>query len=58
MFDHLAVERPAVYRFVGCRRPAAHFDPVQQLDGQLRERVRREGVDPQREALVVVISEP
>ena len=31
----------------------AHEDLVLRLDGQVRERVRREGVDPQREALVV-----
>ena len=44
--DRLAIDRPA--------RPAhAHDDLVQRLDGQVRERVRREGVDPQREALVV-----
>ena len=31
----------------------AHDDLVERLDAQVRERVRREGVDPQREALVV-----
>ena len=40
------VERPSV-------PDAAHDDLVERLDAQLRERVRREGVDPQREALVV-----
>jgi pilus assembly protein CpaF len=34
-------------------RPDAHDDLVRQLDGQVRERVRREGVDPQRESVVV-----
>jgi pilus assembly protein CpaF len=40
------VERPSV-------PDAAHDELVERLDAQLRERVRREGVDPQREALVV-----
>jgi pilus assembly protein CpaF len=40
------VERPSV-------PDAAHDDLVERLDAQLRERVRREGVDPQREAVVV-----
>lgn len=40
------VERPSV-------PDAAHDDLVERLDAQVRERVRREGVDPQREALVV-----
>jgi pilus assembly protein CpaF len=34
-------------------RPDAHDDLVRQLDGQVRERVRREGVDPQRDAGLV-----
>jgi hypothetical protein len=38
------VERPSV-------PDAAHDDLVERLDAQLRERVRRAGVDPQREAL-------
>jgi hypothetical protein len=38
------VERPSV-------PDAAHGDLVERLDAQLRERVRRAGVDPQREAL-------
>ena len=45
MIDQVAADRPA--------RPDAHLDLVQRLDGQVRERVRREGVDPQREAPVV-----
>jgi hypothetical protein len=44
--DRLAIDRPA-------STPRAHDDLVERLDGQVRERVRREGVDPQREALVV-----
>ncbi|MDR7252693.1 pilus assembly protein CpaF [Nocardioides sp. BE266] len=40
-------------RATALARPDAHDDLVRQLDGQLRERVRREGVDPQREAVVV-----
>ena len=43
--DRLATDRPSPTH--------AHGDLVQRLDGQVRERVRREGVDPQREALVV-----
>ena len=46
--DRLAPDRPAT-----ASRPDSHLDLVQRLDGQVRERVRREGVDPQREALVV-----
>ena len=46
--DRLAADRPAA-----AARPDAHLDLVQRLDGQVRERVRREGVDPQRETLVV-----
>ena len=43
-----------VWRSIGRRRPPrAHDDLVERLDAQVRERVRREGVDPQREALVV-----
>ncbi len=53
MIDHVAVDRPPGDRSVGAARLDAHLDLVQQLDGQVRERVRREGVDPQREALVV-----
>ena len=50
----MAVDRLVADRPVGAARPdAAHLDLVQRLDGQVRERVRREGVDPQREALVV-----
>ncbi|HSU03390.1 MAG TPA: ATPase, T2SS/T4P/T4SS family [Nocardioides sp.] len=49
----MAVDRLAVDRPVAGLRPDAHLDLVQQLDGQVRERVRREGVDPQREAVVV-----
>ena len=44
--DRLAIDRPA-------STARAHDDLVERLDGQVRERVRREGVDPQREALVV-----
>src|SRR6476660_6754601 len=44
--DRLAIDRPA-------STARAHDDVVERLDGQVRERVRREGVDPQREALVV-----
>lgn len=40
-------------RATALARPDAHDELVRQLDGQLRERVRREGVDPQREAVVV-----
>lgn len=40
-------------RATALARPDAHDDLVRQLDGQVRERVRREGVDPQRESLVV-----
>ena len=46
--DRLAMDRPAPRA-----RADAHLDLVLQLDSQVRERVRREGVDPQREALVV-----
>ena len=53
MFDHLAVDRPAVDRSSVPARADAHLDLVQRLDAQVRERVRREGVDPQREALTV-----
>ncbi len=53
MFDHLAVDRPAGARSPTAARPDAHLDLVHRLDGQVRERVRREGVDPQREALLV-----
>ncbi len=44
--DRLATDRPA-------STAHAHDDLVERLDGLVRERVRREGVDPQREALVV-----
>ncbi|CUR56660.1 Type II secretion system protein E [metagenome] len=40
-------------RATALARPDAHDDLVRQLDGQVRERVRREGVDPQRESVVV-----
>jgi len=43
--DRLAKDRPSPMH--------AHDDLVLRLDGQVRERVRREGVDPQRESLVV-----
>jgi pilus assembly protein CpaF len=46
----MAVDRLAADRPVAAARPDAHLDLVQRLDGQVRERVRREGVDPQREA--------
>ena len=49
----MAADRLAVDRIAAAMRPDAHLDLVQQLDGQVRERVRREGVDPQREAVVV-----
>ena len=44
--DRLAADRPAT-------RLPARDDVVERLDAQVRERVRREGVDPQREADVV-----
>ena len=44
--DRLAMDRPS-------STAHAHDDLVERLDAQVRERVRREGVDPQREALVV-----
>ena len=43
----------AVERLQTLARPDAHIDLVLHLDAQVRERVRREGVDPQREAVVV-----
>ncbi len=52
MFEQLAADRPDVARAAPAR-PDAHLDMVQRLDSQVRDRVRREGVDPQREALVV-----
>ncbi|GAA1446372.1 hypothetical protein GCM10009641_69790 [Mycobacterium cookii] len=45
--DRLAVERPQQ------ERTPVRDDLVERLDASVRERVRREGVDPQREALVV-----
>ncbi len=53
MVDRLAVDRPAEGRASAAVRADAHLDLVQRLDSQVRERVRREGVDPQREAVVV-----
>ncbi|QSR32339.1 hypothetical protein CFI00_17975 [Nocardioides sp. S5] len=44
--DRLAVDRPH-------ERTPVRDDLVERLDASVRERVRREGVDPQREALVV-----
>ena len=49
----MAVDRLAVDRTAVAARADAHLDLVHRLDGQVRERVRREGVDPQREAVVV-----
>ncbi len=43
----------AVDRTQTLARPDAHDDLVLRLDAQVREQVRREGVDPQREALLV-----
>ncbi len=43
----------AVDRLQTLARPDAHDDLVHRLDAQVREMVRREGVDPQREADVV-----
>ncbi len=51
--DRLAADRHTLNRSHARARPDAHIDLVHQLDGQVRERVRREGVDPQREAVVV-----
>jgi pilus assembly protein CpaF len=51
--DRLATDRRTFDRTHARARPDAHVDLVHQLDGQVRERVRREGVDPQREAVVV-----
>jgi len=51
--DRLAADRRDFDRTHARARPDAHVDLVHQLDGQVRERVRREGVDPQREAVVV-----
>jgi pilus assembly protein CpaF len=45
------IERPPTQARVGAHD--AHDELVRQLDAQVRERVRREGVDPQRESLVV-----
>ena len=45
--DSLAVDRPRQHR------APVRDDLVERLDASVRERVRREGVDPQREALVV-----
>lgn len=51
--ERLAADRHTLDRSQVRARPDAHLDLVQRLDGQVRERVRREGVDPQREAVVV-----
>ncbi len=51
--ERLATDRHTLDRSQALARPDAHLDLVQRLDGQVRERVRREGVDPQREALLV-----
>ena len=55
--DRLAVDRlartAAPHHAPHPARADAHDDLVERLDGQVRERVRREGVDPQREALLV-----
>src|SRR5918993_2610603 len=51
--DRLAADGHTFDRTYTRARPDAHVDLVHQLDGQVRERVRREGVDPQREAVVV-----
>ena len=51
--DRLAADGHTFDRTHTRARPDAHVDLVHQLDGQVRERVRREGVDPQREAVVV-----
>ena len=51
--DRLTADRHTLDRSQVLARPDAHLDLVQRLDGQVRERVRREGVDPQREAIVV-----
>lgn len=51
--ERLAADRHTLDPPRALARPDAHLDLVQRLDGQVRERVRREGVDPQREALVV-----
>ncbi|MCW2738888.1 hypothetical protein [Nocardioides sp.] len=43
----------SVDRLAADRASAAHDELVERLDADVRERVRREGVDPQREAPVV-----